>query len=83
MGAGWGEGSRDSKDDGFLAFGEVGDGYGLEFVGGVEVGEGSVGELVADGDGGGGCGGAGGGFDGGGGGFRVVAMKGSCRDRER
>lgn len=53
LGAGGGERAGDCEEDGLLALGEVGDGRGLELAGGVEVGECSVGELVADGDGGG------------------------------
>eukprot|EP00268_Persea_americana_P006501 TRINITY_DN12345_c0_g1_i1.p2 TRINITY_DN12345_c0_g1~~TRINITY_DN12345_c0_g1_i1.p2 ORF type:complete len:205 (+),score=39.93 TRINITY_DN12345_c0_g1_i1:425-1039(+) len=61
LGAGGGEGAGDGEEDGFLALGEVGDGGGLELAGGVEVGEGGVGEGGADGDGGGDGGGGGGG----------------------
>lgn len=50
------------EEDGFLGFSDVGDGGGLKFAGGVEVGEGGFRELVADGYGGRdfrGCGGGG------------------------
>nr|GMD44469.1 hypothetical protein Iba_chr10dCG0810 [Ipomoea batatas] len=54
LGAGGGERARDGEEDGLLAGGEVGDGHGLEVVGGgFEEGERRVGELVADGDNGG------------------------------
>lgn len=53
MGAGGGEGAGDGEEDCFFIGGEVGNGGGLELAGGVEVGEGGVGELVADGNGGG------------------------------
>lgn len=53
LGAGGGERARDGEEDGLLALSEVGDGRRLELPCGVEVGEGSLGELVTDGDGGG------------------------------
>lgn len=61
--AGWGERAWDGEEDGFLSLGEVGDGGGFDLAGVVEVGEGGIGELVADGDGGG-DGGGGGEFEG-------------------
>lgn len=38
LGASGGEGAGDSEEDGFFGFGEIGDGCGLEFAVGVEVG---------------------------------------------
>ncbi|GMN74880.1 hypothetical protein TIFTF001_053255 [Ficus carica] len=55
--AGRGEGTGDGEEDGLLPLGEVRDGDGLDVTGGVEVGEGGLRKLVADGDGGGDCGG--------------------------
>lgn len=80
MGAGGSEGARDGEEDGFLGFGEVGDGGGLDIAGGVEVGEGGVRELRADGNGGGDWGGGGGGKAEGGG---VVGFGFEGEERER
>lgn len=48
LGTGGGKCTRNSEENGFLGFGEIGDGGGLEFTGGIEVGESGVRERVAD-----------------------------------
>ncbi|CAH9117706.1 unnamed protein product [Cuscuta europaea] len=58
LGAGGCEGARDGKDDGFFAGSQVKNGNGMEFVGGIEVGQRGIGELITNGDcGGDSCGG--------------------------
>lgn len=51
--AGGSEGAGDGEEDGFLVSSDVGDGDGLELTIGIKVREGSIGELIADGNGGG------------------------------
>lgn len=51
--AGGSEGAGDGEENGFLVGGEGRDGGSLKLTGGVEVREGGVGELFADGNGGG------------------------------
>lgn len=78
MSAGGSKGSRNGKEDGFLVGSEVGDGDGLDFAGGIQIGEGGVRELISDRDDGGDFRG-GGEIDGFGVAVKVVEFEGAMR----